>query len=148
MTKARDALTEYLHEVDNPNLDTAFPYSSSVNDVSSMSSLTQSQHSPSDKSPPYHKFSTSPNSKDIFINDYSTGNDQQTNYHYYPLTPPISTHISSSQTAISSNQRSRSPSMTPNNFIRVHFPNKHTTAVGQHDLFLIDHNHVLLACIT
>lgn len=151
MTKARDALTEYIHEVDNPNLDTAFPYSSSVNDVSSMSSLTQSQYSPLDKSPPYQKFSTSPNSsnsKDIFINDYSTGNDQQTNYHYYPLTPPISTHISSSQSTISPNQRSRSPSMTPSNFIRVHFPNKHTTAVGQLDLFFVDHNDVLLACVT
>lgn len=101
-----------------------------------MSSHSQSQYSPSDKSPPYQKFSTSPiqtSSKDIFINDYSTGNDQQTNYHYYPLTPPISTHIPSSQTTISCYQRSRSPSMTPSNFIRVHFPNKHTTAVGQLD---------------
>jgi hypothetical protein len=39
------------------------------------------------------------------------------------------THISSQQINYF-NQRSRSPSMTPSNFIRVHFPNKHTTAVS------------------
>ena len=50
--------------------------------------------------------------KDIFTNDYSTSND----YH------STSTH--------SSTQRPRSPSMTPSNFIRIHFPNKHTTAVS------------------
>ena len=96
---------------------------------------SQSQYSPSEKSPQQSKSSISPiqpNSKDIFINDYSTSNDQQTNYHYYPLTPPVSTHISSQQTT-PFNQRSRSPSMTPSHFIRVHFPNKHTTAVGRSD---------------
>ncbi len=90
-----------------------------------------------DKSTPQRKLSLSPiqsNSKSIYNNDYSTSNDQQTNYHYYPLTPPISIHISSQQTDYF-NQRSRSPSMTPTNFIRVHFPNKHTTAVCQLNFF-------------
>ena len=36
----------------------------------------------------------------------------------------------SSQQAHYQYSRSRSPSMTPSNFIRVHFPNKHTTAVS------------------
>jgi hypothetical protein len=126
LTKARDALTEHIHEVD----DTAFPYSSSINDVSSIHS--PSQHSPLDKPTSQRKSSLSPiqsNSKDIYINDYSTPNDQQTSYPFYPLTPPIST-----QQTIYFNQRSRSPSMTPSNFIRVHFPNKHTTAVCQLDI--------------
>jgi hypothetical protein len=129
LTKARDTLTEYLHELEVHTIEPAFPYSSSINDVSSING--QLQYSPSEKSPQQQKFSLSPiqlNSKDIFINDYSTPNDQQTNYHYYPLSPPISTHTSSQQTNYF-NQRSRSPSMTPSNFIRVHFPNKHTTAV-------------------
>ncbi len=130
LTKARDTLTEYLHEIED-HLDTAFPYSSSINDVSSLNS--QSQYSPLEKSPQQPKLSLSPihsNSKDLFLNDYSTPNDQQTNYHYYPLTLPISTHPLSQQTNYF-NQRSRSPSMTPSHFIRVHFPNKHTTAVCQ-----------------
>jgi hypothetical protein len=91
---------------------------------------SQLQNSSLNKSIAHRKLSLSPiqsNSKDIFINDYSTAND-----HYYPLTPPISTHISSQQTNYF-NQRSRSSSMTPSNFIRVHFPNKHTTAVCQLD---------------
>jgi hypothetical protein len=129
LTKARDTLTEYLHEIED-HLDTAFPYSSSINDVSSLNS--QSQYSPLEKSPQQPKLSLSPihsNSKDLFLNDYSTPNDQQTNYHYYPLTLPISTHPLSQQTNYF-NQRSRSPSMTPTHFIRVHFPNKHTTALA------------------
>jgi hypothetical protein len=124
LTKARDTLTEYLHEIE----DHQFPYSSSINDVSSLHS--QSQYSPLETSPQQPKLSLSPihsNSKDLFLNDYSTPNDQQTNYHYYPLTLPISTHPLSQQTNYF-NQRSRSPSMTPTHFIRVHFPNKHTTA--------------------
>jgi hypothetical protein len=137
LTKARDTLTEYLHDVENQNIETVFPYSSSNNDVFSINGQFQQQFqyspSPSEKSPQQQKPSLSSipsNSKDILINDYSTPNDQQTNYHYYPLTPPISTHILSQQTNYF-NQRSRSPSMTPSNFIRVHFPNKHTTAVCQ-----------------
>ncbi len=138
LTKARDTLTEYLHELEDHNIETVFPYSSSINDVSSING--QLQYSPLEKSPQQHKFSQSPiqsNLKDIFINDYSTpSNDQQTNYQYYPLSSPISTHISSQQTNYF-NQRSRSPSMTPSNFIRVHFPNKHTTAVCQFSFFLL-----------
>ncbi len=132
LTKARDTLTEYLHEVeDHNNIETVFPYSSSITDVSSING--QLQYSPLEKFPQQNKLSISPiqlNSKDIFINDYSTPNDQQTNYHYYPLSSPVSANISSQQINYF-NQRSRSPSMTPSNFIRVHFPNKHTTAVCQ-----------------
>ncbi|CAF1067648.1 unnamed protein product [Adineta steineri] len=132
LTKARDTLTEHLHEVEDQNIESVFPCSSSNNDVSSINSQSQYQlqYSPPEKSPQPSKSSLSPNqfnSKDIFINDYSTANDPQTNYHFYPLTPPISTQISSQQTDYF-NQRSRSPSTAPNNFIRVHFPNKHTTA--------------------
>jgi hypothetical protein len=65
--------------------------------------------SPPEKSHHRHTSSTSSihsGSKDIFMNDHSTTNDH---------------HQSSSYS---------SPSMTPSNFIRVHFPNKHTTAVS------------------
>ncbi|CAF1206626.1 unnamed protein product [Adineta ricciae] len=133
LTKARDNLTEYLHEVDYQNNSPVFPSSSPINDVPLENShySNQSQYSPLDKSPQQSKISFSPNqlnSKDIYIHDYSTpSNDQQTTYHYYPLTPPISTHVLPYSTSYFS-QRSRSPSMTPSNFIRVHFPNKHTTA--------------------
>ncbi|UJR28585.1 hypothetical protein I4U23_009818 [Adineta vaga] len=125
LTKARDSLTEYLHEVEYQNHSPVFPSSSSINDVSLENSQYshQSQYSPLEKPFQQSKSSLSPNqlnAKDIFIHDYSTSNnEQQTTYHYSPLTPPITTSLS---------QRSRSPSMTPSNFIRVHFPNKHTTA--------------------
>ncbi len=137
LTKARDTLTEYLIDVDDQ---TAVPYSPSIIDDSSIDGQahSQSQYSPLEKSSQQRKLSLSPiqsNSKDILINDYSSSNDQQTNYHYYPLTPPISTQVSSPQT-LYFNQCSRSPSMTPSNFIRVHFPNKHTTAVCQVVFFL------------
>ncbi|CAF2495659.1 unnamed protein product [Rotaria sp. Silwood2] len=130
LTKARDTLTEYLHEVEDQNIESVFAYSSSINDVSSING--QSQYSPSEKSPQQHKLSTSSiqtNSKDIHVNDYSTSNDQQKNYHIYPSSPPLPTYVLSQQ-ANNLNQRSRSPSMTPSNFIRVHFPNKHTTALA------------------
>ncbi|CAM4781101.1 unnamed protein product [Rotaria magnacalcarata] len=131
LTKARDSLTEYLHEVEDSNNEGVFAYSSSsINDVTAITG--QLQYSPSEKSPKQHKLSTSSiqtNSKDIQINDYSPSNDTQKFYHNYPSTPPIQAQISSQQ--INYNyQRSRSPSMIPNNFIRVHFPNKHTTALA------------------
>ncbi|CAF0738908.1 unnamed protein product [Rotaria sordida] len=130
LTKARDTLTEYLHEVKDQNIDSVFAYTSSINDVSTING--QLQYSPLEKSPQQHKLSISSiqtNSKDIHINDYSALNDQQKHYHIYPSSPPITTYILSQQTNYF-NQRSRSPSMTPSNFIRVHFPNKHTTALA------------------
>ncbi|CAF0734395.1 unnamed protein product [Rotaria sordida] len=130
LTKARDTLTEYLHEVKDQNIDSVFAYTSSINDVSTING--QLQYSPLEKSPQQHKLSISSiqtNSKDIHINDYSALNDQQKHYHIYPSSPPITTYILSQQ-ANYFNQRSRSPSMTPSNFIRVHFPNKHTTALA------------------
>ncbi|CAF1163004.1 unnamed protein product [Rotaria sp. Silwood1] len=130
LTKARDTLTEYLHEVEDQNIESVFSYSSPINESSSING--QFQYSPSEKSPQQHKLSTSSmqtNSKDIHVNDYSTSNDQQKNYHVYPSSPPISTYVLSQPTNYF-NQRSRSPSMTPSNFIRVHFPNKHTTALA------------------
>ncbi|CAM2697881.1 unnamed protein product [Rotaria socialis] len=131
LTKARDSLTEYLHEVEDSNNECVFAYSSSsMNDVTAITG--QLQYSPSEKSPKKHKLSISSvqtNFKDIQINDCSPSNDTQKFYHTYPSTPPIQAQISSQQ--INYNyQRSRSPSMTPNNFIRVHFPNKHTTALA------------------
>jgi hypothetical protein len=112
LTKARDTLTEYLHELEDQNLETTFPCSSSFNDVSSMNSQFQQQlqysptisHSARSSSPEKHKSSISSihsSTKD----DHTTTND----YH--------------------SSQRPRSPTLTPSNFIRIHFPNKHTTAV-------------------
>jgi hypothetical protein len=65
--------------------------------------------SPSEKANHQHKSSISSihsGTKEIFINDHSTTNDNH------------------------SSQRPRSPTLTPSNFIRVHFPNKHTTAVS------------------
>jgi len=66
--------------------------------------------SPSEKAHHQHKSSISSihsSTKEIFINDHPTTiNDNH------------------------SSQRSRSPTLTPSNFIRVHFPNKHTTAVS------------------
>jgi hypothetical protein len=126
LTKARDTLTEYLHELEDQNLDTTLPYSSSFNDVSSVNSQFQQQlqysptisqsarSSPPEK--PHHRHTSSTSSihsgtKEIFMNDHPTTNE----YH---------------QSSAHSSQRPRSPSMTPSNFIRVHFPNKHTTAVS------------------
>ena len=135
LTKARDSLTEYLREVEYQNNSPVFSSPSPINDVPLENShySNQSQYSPLDKSPQQPKISFSPNqlnSKDIYIHDYSTpNNDQQTTYHYYPSTPPISTHVPT-YSASYFTQRSRSPSMTPSNFIRVRFPNKHTTAVS------------------
>ncbi len=115
LTKARDTLTEYLHELEDENLDTTFPYSSSFTDVNNQFqqqlqySPTISRSSPPEQTHHQHKSSISSihsGTKDIFNNDHSTTNDSY------------------------SSQRARSPTLTPNNFIRVHFPNKHTTAVS------------------
>ena len=131
LTQARDNLNEYLHEVENQNLDVFFPSSSPVFDGST-SSGTSLPHSPLEKTSHQQKSSGTPipsNAKDIIINDYSTATDPVTHQHSYPLSSPVSTHMSSQQ-AHYQYSRSRSPSMTPSNFIRVHFPNKHTTAVS------------------
>ena len=138
LTKARDALTEYLREVEDRHIDPTLTCSTSISDV------FQSLHSPIERSssdrpfrPPKLSLTSPPfNTKDINVNDYSTNMDQRTHQHSYPLPPaPATAPPLSSSTHPSSQQahyyhcRSRSPSMTPNHFIRVHFPNKHTTAV-------------------
>ena len=131
LTKARDALTEYLHEVDDQNVDAVL--SRSISDNEANSSNEQDQHSPLDKNGHQQKSWTPSNPskpKDITVNDYSTGGNDPANHpYYYSLPSPVLTQIASQQ-SMASNQRSRSPSMTPSNFIRVHFPNKHTTAVS------------------
>ncbi|UJR20939.1 hypothetical protein I4U23_024048 [Adineta vaga] len=121
LTKARDTLMEYLHELQDQTVETTFPYSASFNDVSTMNSHFQQQlqysptishsprSSPSEKAHHQHTSSISSiqsNTKDNFHNEYSVINDHH------------------------SVQRPRSPTMTPSNFIRVHFPNKHTTALA------------------
>ncbi|CAF1064843.1 unnamed protein product [Adineta ricciae] len=121
LTKARDTLTEYLRELQSQTIDTNLPYSSSFNDVSTMHSQFQQQlqysptmshsprSSPSEKSHHQHTSSissTHSNSKDSSHNEHSTPNEHH------------------------STQRPRSPTMMSNNFIRVHFPNKHTTALA------------------
>lgn len=127
LTKARDSLTEYLHEVEDPNNENVFVSSSPSNtDVSSINS--QLQYSPSEKSPKQHKLSISSipsNPKDSHTNESSPSSDTQKLYHVYP-----SLSATTTQSMNYFNQRSRSPSMTPSSFIRVHFPNKHTTAVS------------------
>jgi hypothetical protein len=131
LTQARDNLNEYLHEVENQNLDVFLPSSSPIPDGSTSSGTSQ-PHSPSEKITHQRKASgttLSSNAKDIIINDYSMAADSVTHQHSYPLSSPVSTHMSSQQ-AHYQYSRSRSPSMTPSNFIRVHFPNKHTTAVS------------------
>ena len=70
--------------------------------------------SPVDKHRHRHKSSTS--------SIHSPTKDISTNDHL-----KISDGYSSS---MPNSQRPRSPSMISNNFIRVHFPNKHTTAVS------------------
>ncbi|CAF3413177.1 unnamed protein product [Rotaria sp. Silwood1] len=127
LTKARDTLTEYLHELEGQNTEKAFPCSSSSNDVSSTNNQFQQQlqysptisqsnrSSPPEKTHQPHTSSTSSIHSGInisFLSNHSTKKN-----HYRPL-------------SIDSPQRPRSPSMTPNNFIRVHFPNKHTTALA------------------
>lgn len=124
LTKARDILTEYLHELEDSNLETTLPYSSSFNDVSSVNNQFQQQlqYSPtishsSRSSPPekpyYHQLTSSTSSihSGTNNNDHSTTNDHH------------------------SSQRPRSPTLTPSNFIRVHFPNRHTTAVSYFCVF-------------
>ncbi|CAF2410110.1 unnamed protein product [Rotaria sp. Silwood2] len=105
LTKARDTLTEYLHELEGQTTGKTFPYSSSPNDVSPMNTQFQQQL------------------------QYSPTMSQSNR-----SSPPEQTHYqhTSSTSSIHSDspQRPRSPSMTPNNFIRVHFPNKHTTALA------------------
>ncbi|CAF0831265.1 unnamed protein product [Adineta steineri] len=126
LTKARDTLTEFLHELQDQNIETTVPYSSSFNDVSSENTQFQQQlqyspvishsnrSSPSEK--PHHQHTPSTSSsthsgtKDNYVNEYSTTTTTTNDHH----------------TA----QRPRSPTMTPSNFIRVHFPNKHTTALA------------------
>jgi uncharacterized protein YdiU (UPF0061 family) len=95
LTKARDTLTEYLHELQGQNVEKTFPYSPSSNDACSANNQFQQQlqYSPTITS------------------------------HYQHTSSTSSIHSDSSQ-------RPRSPSMTPNTFIRIHFPNKHTTAVN------------------
>jgi hypothetical protein len=121
LTKARDILTEYLHELEDSNLKTTPPYSSSFNDISSVNNQFQQQlqYSPtishssrsSQSEHPHHQLTSSISSihsatREIFTNDHSATNDHH------------------------SSQRPRSPTLTPSNFIRVHFPNKHTTALA------------------
>lgn len=136
LTKARDALTEYLREVEDQNVDQTLTCSTSISDVSQAINHSPIERSSSDKyfRPPKFPLTSPPfNTKDIIVNDYSSTNlDQRPHQHSYPLTPPspsTSSHTSSQQTHYY-NSRSRSPSMTPSQFIRVHFPNKHTTAVS------------------
>ena len=123
LTKARDALTEHLYEVSGENFQVSIPPSSPLFDTSSPSPI-HSQYSPTDRfslqqraSMPSSPFST----KDMTIDHFSNINEPLTQQH---SCPPISNgpHQHSSQ--------SRSPSIIPNYFIRVHFPNKHTTAVS------------------
>lgn len=136
LTKARDALTEYLREVEDQNVDQTLTCSTSISDVSQPINHSPIERSSSDKHFRPPKFPLTPppfNTKDIVVNDYSSTNlDQRPHQHSYPLTPPspsTSSHTSSQQ-AHYYNSRSRSPSMTPSQFIRVHFPNKHTTALA------------------
>ncbi|CAF1168891.1 unnamed protein product [Rotaria sordida] len=106
LTKARDTLTEYLHELEGQNIGKTYPYSSSSsNDVSPTNNQSQQQlqYSPTIS----QSYRSSPPEK-----------------IRYPHTSSTSSIHSDSP------QRPRSPSMTPNNFIRVHFPNKHTTALA------------------
>jgi hypothetical protein len=120
LTKARDTLTEYLHELEDQNLETTFPYSSSFNDVHQFQQQLQysptishsARSSPPEKSYYPHKSSISSihsGTKDTFMNDHST---------------TITTND------YNCSHRPRSPTLTPSNFIRIHFPNKHTTALA------------------
>ncbi|CAF3826727.1 unnamed protein product [Rotaria magnacalcarata] len=105
LTKARDTLTEYLHELEGQNTVKTLPYSTSYNDVTSMDQQFQPQLQYSPTIPQSNRSSP----------------PEKPHYHHTSSTPSI--HSDSSQ-------RPRSPSMTPSNFIRVHFPNKHTTALA------------------
>lgn len=125
LTKARDTLTEFLHELENQRVDPSVPYSASSPDVFSSQQSPSGIPSRSNRSSPPEKAhyphtsssSSSSNqsaSRDAFSPDHSA-TTTDTNEHHPPSTHPI--------------HRPRSPSMTPTSFIRVHFPNKHTTAV-------------------
>ncbi|CAF4745897.1 unnamed protein product, partial [Rotaria socialis] len=105
LTKARNTLTEYLHELEGQSTVKTLPYSTSYNDVTSMNHQLQPQLQDSPTIPQSNR--SSPAEKP----------------HYHHTSSTSSIHSDSSQ-------RPRSPSMTPSNFIRVHFPNKHTTALA------------------
>jgi hypothetical protein len=126
LTKARDNLTEYMREVQDRRTNELVSCSSPNTDQSlSLHSPTYS--SPIDKFSYQQRFalpSVPLHTKDILVHDYPTMNDQRIHQHSYSPLSSNSTH----QTHYYSS-RSRSPSMTTGNFIRVHFPNKHTTAV-------------------
>lgn len=122
LTKARDILAEFLRELKDTNSSNTFPYSSSLNDVSTMSQQFQQnlQYSPTLS---HSARSSSP--QDIYrqhtssISSIHSGTKE--NF-------PTDYHLS---------QRSRSPTLTPSNFIRIHFPNKHTTAVSSSSTSLV-----------
>lgn len=116
LTKARDILAEFLRELKDTATPPTFPYSSSLNDVSSVSqqfhyspTLSRATRSPSPKK--FHRQHTSS------ISSIHSGTKD----------PSAADQFLS--------QRSRSPTLTPSNFIRIHFPNKHTTAVSSSTSF-------------
>lgn len=142
LTKARDTITEFLRELeDKQSLEHAA--SSSHADASAMPQATQNSPKTSQavrSSPPeraQHPHSSTSSSiqsgtKETFANDHPSATSNSNEYHF--ASAPTSAHPQ---------HRPRSPSMTPSNFIRVHFPNKHTTAVRcssnqvRHDFHLV-----------
>ncbi|CAF1256592.1 unnamed protein product [Didymodactylos carnosus] len=172
LTKARDTLTEYLHDSQNH---LPFSHNENYNANNNNNNNNNSNHNA-----PYHNYSSNlitvvdiqppslthfpvnddiittrisnaniVNPKSIIIDPppsskYSTSNTQDISHdndvvhqqspQHYPNLRTSSNATTSSTSNIlptpPSQTRSRSPSMTPNNFIRVHFPNKHTTALA------------------
>ncbi|CAF1199083.1 unnamed protein product [Rotaria sordida] len=106
LTKARDTLTEYLHELEGQNIGKTYPYSSS---------------SSNDVSPTNNQFQPQLQYSPTISQSYRSSPPEKIRYPHTSSTSSIHSD---------SPQRPRSPSMTPNNFIRVHFPNKHTTALA------------------
>ena len=139
LTKARDTLTEFLRELEDQQPNQSVPNSSlSSVDVSSPRQIPQysSTISPS-------MTRSSPTERTFYHNDSPSSSIQsglKENFHQDHSANLSKTdhHLTSPSTSAQASNRSRSPSMTPSNFIRVHFPNKHTTAVSDLLLFFYD----------
>ena len=121
LTKARDTLTEYLHELEDRSVETTLPRSASANDLSSMQAQYSPTASPSARSSPPEKAHYQHTSSSSSIHSGTNDHHPSASNDNYLMSPSLPTH---------SSHQSRSHSMTPSNFIRVHFPNKHTTAVS------------------
>ncbi|CAF0793864.1 unnamed protein product [Didymodactylos carnosus] len=171
LTKARDTLTEYLHELEtylpfsydvsyntnnnNNNNNNAYPsaprnYPSNPTPVLNIPSPSLT-HSPVNDNvitttttnvsiinpkniidpPPPSSIHSTANTNDILHDDDVIHQHSSQHYPYVrTASNPTTSSTPNNLSTPPSQVRLRRASMTPSNFIRVHFPNKHTTALA------------------